>query len=372
MSASMHTDIFAIAMAGGSGTRFWPLSRRARPKQVLPIVGDSSLIEQTRQRCESLGDSVTFYVATRPDLVSVIAETLKSLPAEQIFAEPEPRDTAPCIAYAVAKVLAASNEDAITIFLPADPFIEPLERFQAAIHAGIERARKAPSLVTLGIPPSRPETGYGYIHCGEKVEQLGGLDVQTVDRFTEKPARAVAERYLAEGGYLWNSGIFLWRVGTLLAELDRHAESLGAATRDMAEALREGNEPRVREIFGKLERRSIDYALLEKSEAVEVLSVDFAWDDIGNYASLPPHLERDAQGNATLVQAEGKFLALDSTENIVLREEGLPRELIALIGVKDLVVVRTKDATLVCPKERLGELKELVARLGSEGLEHWL
>ncbi|PIE22286.1 MAG: mannose-1-phosphate guanyltransferase [Planctomycetota bacterium] len=362
--------LYPIVMAGGAGTRFWPLSRSAKPKQLLAIVGEEALLRQTWRRLASIPGAGQVRIATRADLVAPIAECVPELGATACIVEPEPRDTAPCVALASAHILATAGEEAEMAFLPADQWIEPAERLQAALQLAANNAKERQRLVTLGIKPTRPETGFGYIHSEAPFEQSDGFPIAQVASFVEKPDEAKARKFVEDPAFLWNSGIFVWQLKTLLRELEEHAPEFAAGVRDMAEAIREKDPEACDARFRQLPKISLDYALFEKTDQVDVVHVDFTWDDVGGFASVASYVDADQEGNRLRSRGCSKVTLEGSRNNLVL-SEGEDARLLALVGCEDLVVVDTKDATLICPKAKLGELKKLVTDLGTRGLDEW-
>ena len=371
-----HTTSFhAMIMAGGSGTRFWPYSRSDRPKQVLPMLEGKPMLRLTLERLIGMAEEPTVWVVTGRRLERVIRDCLPDLAEQRFLVEAEPRDTAPCIALACARVLADEGEDAVVAFLPSDHMIHPTARFQAALSTLFQRARQSDALLCMGIRPTRPATGYGYIRQGE---ELSGRTaparddepcLHRVDGFVEKPSLERAQHYLEDGKYLWNGGLFVWRIGAFLAQTDEHAKALAQGTRHMAEAFRDSNDNGVEVAFRELPKISIDYALLEKSQHVEVLPVDFAWDDIGNFTALEGLIDKDASGNCVLLSENSQVLAREATGNILVSNGD---HLLAVLGVEGLVLVHSKDVTLLCPKDRVEDVKKLVQDLEDSGRARFL
>lgn len=361
-------NIHAMIMAGGSGTRFWPLSRKARPKQVLPIFEGQTLLERTARRFDGFSLPTRLWVVTGHHLALATQQAMPNL-VDGLLLECEARDTAPAVALAAARVLAQDGEDAIQILLPADQIIQPMARFQAVLRAGIHRVIHSDRLLTLGIQPRHPATGYGYIERSEPSSLVDGFEIFAVRRFVEKPDRERAEEYLASGGFYWNSGIFLWRLGSLLSELERHAPELHKAILLMAAAFQRGDQDAVDETFRTLEKTSIDYALLEKSDKVDVLPADFDWDDVGSFASLPGYLPKDESGNTRALPRSAILLAHDARNNIIISDQP---HTIALLGVEDMVLIQTADALLLCPRQRVEEIKGIVQELRDLGREDLL
>lgn len=347
-------ELYAVVMAGGSGTRFWPASRRARPKQFLSIAGERPMIAETCARLEGLVGLERVLVVTSGDLASEVRACLPGLPAENLLVEPVGRNTGPCVALAALEV-ARRSPGAVQIVLPADHVIEPASAFRASLRAAVEEARREPRLVTLGIRPTHPATGYGYIEAGPQLFEHDGLAAHDVLRFVEKPDLARAREFLAAGTFLWNAGIFVYATSTVLDALREHAPEL----LEPLEAA--GRADGLEELYPTLPAVPFDKAVMERAAARSVLRIDYAWNDVGSWTSLPEVDDLDDEGNC--VTGGGALVAEDARDNIVYAENG---ELTALIGVQDLVVVRSGDAVLVCPKERAQDVKLIVERLARE------
>lgn len=331
-----------VVLAGGVGSRFWPLSTPARPKQLLPLVTDASLLSDTLRRLAPLAPRERTLVLTNAALVSAVAGLLPSLPRENIIAEPAPAGTAAALAWAAAVVESRDGGDAVMLCVHADWAIGDEPGFRTALERAARAAERHRSLVTVGVVPSRPDPGFGYIQPGDEVE----AGVFRVRRFVEKPDRRRAESMRSEG-YLWNSGIFVWRAGDYLAEVRAHtpevAPALDAAGGDIGR------------FFGGVRSVSVDVGVLERSSRVLVLPGDFGWDDVGTWAALHRVRALDPSGNAL----HGAVHALDSSGNVV-HSDGSP---VALYGVHDLVVVTTNGMTLVTTTERAADLKTLIESL---------
>ncbi len=333
---------YAVIMAGGSGTRLWPLSRRLRPKQLLKLVGGRSLLRHALDRAAALFPiEDTFVVAGQEHRDLILAEA-PELPAANFIGEPIGRNTANAIGLAAA-VLHHRDPDGVMAVFSADHIIEPIAVFSKAIQAGLKAARRddAP-LVTLGVPPKTPHTGYGYIRQGDPLS--GGA--YRVRAFVEKPNLETAERYVAKGEYLWNAGIFCWRVATILAELRRQLPDNAAALEQLAQSWNDATaQDRIRAQFTALKSVSIDYGVMENAKNVLVVPMECQWRDIGSWSAVAEAWEADAQGakdsGATVVE-------LESRDNLVVSDSG---RLVVLIGVRDLVVVETADATLICRRD---------------------
>lgn len=350
-------SLHAVVMAGGTGTRFWPASRRARPKQLLPIGGDRPLLTRTVERLEGLVPPDRVLVVTSEELAAGVREVLPDLPPENLLLEPAGRNTAPCVALAAFE-LARRDPDSTQLVLPADHVIHPAERFRSALAAAVEEARAEHRLVTLGIEPDHPATGYGYIRCGEERGRRGGWIVREATAFVEKPDAARARTLLESGDHLWNAGIFAWETRAILDALRAHAGDLYDALvgiEDPAELAR---------AYERLQPAPIDVAVMERATNVSVVPVDFRWNDVGSWSSIPDVVDPDASGN--FPSGAARIVSRDATRCVVHGDEGA---LVALIGVEDLVVVKSGDSVLVCPRDRAQEVRAIVARLEEEAPE---
>lgn len=351
----MGTTPHAFILAGGRGTRFWPLSTQSRPKQLLDFTGSGSLLALTVSRLTPLIPPERQWILTAADLVDAVREAVPQVPAAQVIAEPVGRNTAPAIGLAAA-ILLARGEDPAFAVLPSDHLIEPGEKFRASLERALRLAESAPWLLTFGVHPDRPETGYGYIDAEEPL--AGEEGVRRVRAFTEKPPRSVAEGYLASGHHFWNSGMFCWKASTVIEGLRVHAPQVHRVVEHIAGAGAVGTEGfrlALESSFADAESVSIDYALMEKSDQVLMVQADFDWNDVGHWLAMRELWPTDGVGNA----ARGELLALDARDNIVYG----PGRLTALIGLDDHVVVTTDNVTLVCPADRAQDVKIALARL---------
>ncbi|HEY0790235.1 MAG TPA: sugar phosphate nucleotidyltransferase [Chthoniobacterales bacterium] len=351
----MSNPLYALVLAGGSGMRFWPLSRRATPKQLLRLFSDQTLLEETIQRLEGLIPPDRIIVLTNEEQETAVRAALPNHPAENIFSEPAKRDTAAAIALGVG-LIAARNDGATMVVLPADARIADRTGFQSDLRAAALAAEQTGDLVTIGISPTWACPGFGYIERGENVESKTP-DLYHVARFREKPNPDLAEAFFRSGTFFWNAGIFVWTVKSILTEFNRHASDLA----EFVSAIRHTPEFRtvVNERFFLLRKLSIDYAIMEKTNRVLVKAATFDWDDVGSWTALAKYLDRAPEGNV----ANCRVTVDDSSNNIVFAQGNLH---VALLGVHDLVVVQTKDALLVCHRHDVENLKRLVATLPEE------
>jgi len=350
---------FVVIMAGGRGERFWPQSRLRRPKHLLPIVGDRPMLTQTVERLDGLIPPERVLIITNAEQRDAVLEVCPMLPPENVIAEPVGRDTAPAVGLAM-ELVRSRDPEGVFAMLPADHVIHDAEGFRRVLAAGFVAAQSNPFLVTIGIEPDQPATGFGYIHKGEPLTEIDGLPLFRVRQFVEKPDRETAQRYLESGEYFWNAGMFLWSVPTVDAAFADHAPELHGALGEIRKALeaREDIAAVLEREYPKLEKVSIDYALMEKATNVVTLPSAFDWDDVGAWPAIARHHQKDGAGNVI----KGDGWVEQGAGNIVLSEED--GHLLALLGVDDLIVVRTADATLVCRKDQAQEIKKLVKKLG--------
>ncbi|HEX2778450.1 MAG TPA: sugar phosphate nucleotidyltransferase [Gemmatimonadaceae bacterium] len=335
---------WAVVLAGGVGSRFWPLSTPERPKQLLPLVDGAPLLRNTLDRLAPLVPAARTLVLTNASLIAPIGELAPELPRENIIAEPRPAGTAAALAFAASEIVRRAGGDDVMICVHADWSVGVPEEFRRRLAEAADAAAKHRALVTVGIVPTRPDPGFGYIQPGEPVDG----EVRRVARFVEKPTREVAERMVREG-YLWNSGIFVWRAGDLLDEIRAH-------TPEVAPALAAGSD--IDAFFAAAKSISVDVGVLERSKRVLVLPGDFAWDDVGTWAALRRVRQRDALGNA----ASGDVHVVEARENVVHAEGNT----VVLYGVSNLVVITQDGLTVVTTIERAADLKALVEGLPRE------
>ncbi len=343
----MDKSLIPVILAGGKGERFWPLSRKHRPKQFLCLDGSGkSLLQATADRLTATaGNQEKLWVVTSAQLAEGAREQLPHLPEENLLLEPEGRDTAPAVAWSTLEIARKYGEDAVVGFFPADPWIEDQVAFQETIDAAAQVALAEASIVTLGITPSYPSTGYGYIEQGEQTGTFGGLPVYRVNRFTEKPDRETAETFLNSGRFSWNSGIFIFRAGVVLEELRTHAPEIIGPLEAKGVAA-----------YPDLPKKSIDYALMEKTQLAYVIPASFGWDDLGDWNAI----ERLFRGDAKNVEL-AKHVGMD-TQGAILYANG-EDEVIVTIGLEDVVVVRDRNVTLLVKKDRTQEIKQVLKLL---------
>ncbi|WP_022836775.1 mannose-1-phosphate guanylyltransferase [Salisaeta longa] len=355
---------YAVIMAGGIGSRFWPASRKARPKQFLNVFGDATLIQNTVARLQGLVPPERCLIVTHERYVQQTKEQLPAVPEENILAEPISRNTAPCIAYAGAK-LQARDKDATMIVLPADHMIQNVQRFHETLHVAIEAAQAPETLVTIGIQPTHPATGYGYIqYDGPSIDEAA-LDAYPVRTFAEKPDVATAERFIDSGDFLWNSGMFIWRADTIMEQLHTHLPKAYEAFQPVREAADTPEEQEVlHTAFQESPRISIDYGVMERADTVRVVPGDFGWSDVGDWRAVYELRDKDEHGNAL----EGQVIVHDSSRNYVQSDDD---RLVVLVGMHDTVVVETDDALLVCKRESTQQVKNVVEYLHAHQLDEY-
>jgi mannose-1-phosphate guanylyltransferase len=354
---------YGVIMAGGAGTRLWPLSRSNMPKQLLPVVKGKSLLQLSYERLRGMLPADRIYVCTSAAHRDAVLGNLPELPRENLLGEPMGRDTANAVGFPAA-VLHKRDKDAVFAVTTADHVIEPIDQFQASVRTAFDVTAKFPStLVTFGIVPSHGHTGLGYIHRGEALAQFKGA--YKVQAFKEKPDKATADRYVESGRYYWNSGMFVWRADTVLKELSTHLPESHKGLMQISEAWDTPRQDAVlNEVYPKLPKISVDYAVMEPASQgkgaaqVVVVEMPIQWLDVGSWPALAETLDIDDHDNA---HDAANFVYLDSEANIVVCQD--PDHLIALIGVNDMIVVHTKDATMVCPKSESQRVKEMVGKI---------
>ena len=360
-----HTT--AVIMAGGGGTRLWPLSRSNRPKQSLAILGDRTLFQMAVDRLTPAIPTERILVVSVESMAGILQPQIPSLTSDNFLNEPFPRGTASVLGYA-ATVLNRRAPGTVMACLTADHIIQNEERFLELLAAAEARALQG-ELVTLGIAPSAPSTGYGYIHLGEKLAAEQGFDIRQVLQFKEKPDYAAAVEYIESGEYAWNSGMFVWTPERILQEIERLMPTLYAALQEIDRALGKPEESAViARVWEGLESETIDYGVMEGAENVVVIPAnDLGWWDVGGWDRFDELMESDQNGNTVMAT---DILLSDTNRAVIYQEPGLHR-LVATLGLKDIVIVDTEDVLLVCDRKRAEEVRSLVARLSESGLEDY-
>lgn len=346
--------LHAVIMAGGSGTRFWPVSTRKMPKQLLKLYGDRTMIQSTVDRLGDLVDSRNVLVVTNRILVDETRKQLPEVPVDQIIGEPAKRDTAPCVGLAAAWVM-HKDPEGIMVVMPADHVIVGQEAFRDAVTFAADRIESSPEkFVTFGIKPTYPAESFGYIERGESQSGDQELGLYEVRRFREKPDAKTAAEFLATGGFYWNSGIFVWKASTVMEALKRFQPEMYAHLERIQEAI---GTDRFAEVFERefkaIKGTSVDYAIMESYEHVSVIEAPFDWDDVGNWQAVGRLIAPDDNGNSII----GKSINLDTEDSIIRGENG---HLIATLGLKNCIVVQTENATLVADKSREESVREIV------------
>lgn len=349
-------------MAGGRGERFWPKSRLKKPKHLISIVGKDSMLTQTLNRLKNIVPYENIFIITNKEQHQAVVENSPNIPPPQIIAEPIGRDTAAAVC--LAKVLVKQRDpNAVLAILPADHVINDLENLKKCLDSAFDVALKNDFLVTIGIPPSSPSTAYGYIHKGA----AHGNDLFKVNKFVEKPNIETAKTYIASGDYYWNAGMFIWSVSSIEKALTRHCPGLSEEFLSLENQLL-ANKPLsscLEVLYYQLPKISIDYALLEKAQNVVTIPSTFDWDDVGEWPAIARHNRFDNDDNVTC----GESALYKSTNNIIVNEEG---HLTALVGVDNLIVVQTKDATLICHKDKAQDIKHLLSQIRENAKHHHL
>ncbi|MGZ5006011.1 MAG: mannose-1-phosphate guanylyltransferase [Chthoniobacterales bacterium] len=356
----MSKSLYALILAGGSGERFWPLSRRARPKQLLQLISDTTLLEDTVARLDGLVPRDQILILTNVEQEKAVRALLPKFPAKNIIAEPAKRDTAAAVALGAGWV-AARDHMATMVVLPADHVIKDTEAFQKTVRVAATAAEETGALVTIGLKPTWACPGFGYIEEGAAVQlrsiKSDDVKVHRVLRFREKPNPELAESFLRKGNFRWNAGMFVWSVPSVLSEFNRHTPDLAHFISQMS--VPDNFEKTLRERFATLPKISFDYAIMEKADRVLVVEAAFDWDDVGSWQAVASYFKKDAQGNC----ANCDTIAVDSTNNIVFDQDGTK---VALLGVHNLIVVRTGDALLVCHRHQAERIKNLIGKLPDE------
>ena len=362
---NIDKNLVAVIMAGGVGTRFWPLSTKEKPKQFIQLFDDQSLLQKSYDRVAGIVPDDRIIVLTNADFTHLVAEQLPKVPHQNIIGEPERKDTAAAVCLGTLIAMKRYNNPVIVV-LTADHLIEPLDLFQRTMLSAIKEARQTGTLYTFGIKPTYPAEGYGYLEVGEKIAQDNAIEHFRVTSFREKPNAETARQYLESGRHLWNSGMFVWTSNAIFAELKlhlpKHVKHLTKAVEKIGTAQWDAT---LRKEFSALKRISIDFAVMERAHDVRCVACEFSWKDLGGWLSMKDFLTCDANGN----YVKGRVHALDAKDNLVFCEQ--PQETLALVGVSDVVIVRAGTKTLVVQKDRLEDVKQIVESMLAqpEGLD---
>jgi len=356
--------MFAVIMAGGKGSRFWPRSREKTPKHLLDIQSERTIIRETVDRIAPLVPPERTLIVTGRSHAAELICRLPEIPPENILIEPLGRDTAPCIGLAALHIL-KRGADSVMLVLPSDHRIGDEDAFRRVLKTAAEAATEGERLVTIGIRPTGPETGYGYIEQGERIGTIGRDEVYRVRSIREKPPRDQAERFLAQGGFLWNSGMFVWKASAIIKAIERFLPELHRGLAEIAAALgTEREEEVVAGTYAAQKAVSIDYGVMEKADEVLVVPGAFDWSDLGSWDALWEVSEKDANG----IAARGRCIGIDAADSLVYS----PGKLVALVGVRDLLVVETGDALLICKRGRSQDVRGLVEEIERQGLKSCL
>jgi mannose-1-phosphate guanylyltransferase len=376
--SSQNIKRCAIIMAGGSGERFWPLSRIKKPKQLLELSGSGrTMLEEAIDRVRGIIDIQDVFIITSSVLRQPIMEAIPELPAENVVAEPTKRNTAPCLALASSIIQAkypvySSNQISAAV-LTADHIMTPVENFQNDIKDAFDLVENSNLIATIGIVPTRPETGYGYIEAAESINQKS--NIFSVRRFVEKPNLERAQQYLEMGNYVWNSGMFFWRLDTFDTSLSKSLAVVGNEIPKMKLELAGINSENIEEkihnisdLFANMPNISIDYGLMEKANNVAVVKSSFHWDDIGSFDSLDRVRSKDENNNIV----SGKVEIIDMRNSIVINSQQQSKTIVTALGLEDIVIINTDDAIMICPKDRVQEVKKIVEQIRANGSEEYL
>jgi len=351
----MTLPLYALIMAGGSGTRLWPLSRQSRPKQALKLIGDRTMFQRAVDRLLPIMPPERVIVVTTAEMADLLAGQTPLLPRRNFLIEPEGRGTAPVIGLGALYARQLAGEDVVVACLTADHYIREVARFQNVLLAAAELAERG-HIVTLGIHPAYPSTGFGYIERGEALTVVDGFEVYHALKFKEKPSEAMAAEFVADGEHSWNSGMFIWTATQVTREFERQLPGTAAKLNEAARAFDSATfAEAMARVWPTVEKQTIDYGIMEGAENVAVIPVDIGWSDVGSWASLLDILEPDENGNVII---GGHHVGVDTTGALVKSDR-----LVATIGLNDVIIVDTEDALLVCAKERAQDVKRIVEKL---------
>jgi len=358
--------MFVVLMAGGTGTRFWPRSRKSYPKQLLNIIGSRSMLQLTFDRIKKLTSPDKILIITNNEQKSKIEDQLPEVPNENIIPEPIGRNTAPCIGLAATIIKKLQDQNEVMVVLPADHLIGNAASFIKTIKAGVDYIKSNECLLTLGVTPAYPETGYGYVQAGDKISDSRGMDIYKVKTFAEKPNKETAQRFLKSGDFFWNSGMFIWKVSHILHEIDEFIPELSYDLKQIEDSYGKRNYKKtLSDVYSRTKSISIDYGIMEHAKAVCVIKADFKWNDLGSWEAVYNISPKDKNGNV-----------LDSQLSVLINAQNnyfySSKKLIAAVDVEDLVVVEMDDAILVCKRENSQNVKMIVDHLERKDLEEYL
>ena len=350
----LHKHIYVVIMAGGKGERFWPLSTESEPKPFIKVMGDRTLIQMTAERATGISSVDRIFVVLGKNHLDVAKKQLETLPDENFIVEPEGRDTAACIGYS-ALMLLKRDKDAVMVVLPADQYVPDSENFVETINVAAKCATIGDYLITIGITPARPETGYGYINAHEILQDIKGEICYKVNRYVEKPNVETAKTYIRDGHYYWNSGIFVWQARVLIDGIARFMPGLYTCLLKLKDAISSNDSVKIESIYKGIQRKSIDYGLMEKAYNVLMVPAKFIWDDVGTWSSISRVMSSDSNGNCIKCHV----INVDTKDCVIITEGFVT----GTIGVSNLVIVVSKNGVLVSSVERVQEVREIVRRL---------
>ena len=360
---TLFAHAYAVVMAGGSGTRFWPLSRRKHPKQLLELFGHGTLLEQTVARLASLIPPERVWIYTNELVWREVCRRLPQVPRAQIVAEPASRNTAPTLGVAAHEIW-RRDPDGLMVVLPADHVIAKPAEFLRVLRAGGQVAAQPGRSVVIGLKPTRPDTGFGYVRIGGRATSVAGQKIYPVEQFTEKPPLPVAKKYVASGRYLWNGGMFIWRAATLLENFAKYQPRMARQVEQIAAAGGVESKRSFCRLFPRFEKISIDYAIMERIRDIHAVAADIGWNDVGSWAVVYGLSKKDREANVR----PDLSLCLDSRGNMIVSK----RKFVVTVGVHDLVIVETDDALLVCARDHSQEVGKAVQALEGAGLKSLL